>query len=251
MLHRLHERKYKYFEEVNEGVIKQIPVNNTGTVLSVLDVGCGCGALGHAIKEKGYEVWGIENEHDALERAHPCLNRVIGVDLTEMNTIKDHIKDKKFDYVVFSDVLEHVYDPFGIIIEYAKFLKHNGKIIISVPNIAVWEARLKLWFGIFDYQESGVMDMTHIRFFTFKTATELLKNAHVKNIKVDYTPYMVRCLLPIIKKNVKERKDIAHSRAYHFYMKWIYPIEYYGGYFFKRLFAFRIILVGEKGEDMC
>jgi len=72
--------------------------------------------------------------------------------------------------------------------------------LISVPNVAVWTIRIKLLFGNFDYTDTGTMDRTHIRFFTLKTAKMIVKESGCSIVKVDSTPFMVRAILPFIKK---------------------------------------------------
>lgn len=250
MIH-LDRHRYEYLEEVNEGVLKQLPVFNGDFESLVLDVGCGCAALSEAIKKKGYSVWGIEQNKEASNIAVKRLKRLIVADLTNLEEIREEIGNVKFDYLVFSDVLEHTYDPLLILKEYLGFLKNGGRVIISFPNVAVWMNRFKLLFGNFNYTDTGVLDRTHIRFFTFRTAKSLLKATGCDLIKVDYTPYMVRSFLPLIKKIMinpgkEDRGTISDSFFYHLYMKTLYPIEYFIGFLFKPFFAFRIILVGEK-----
>ena len=253
MIH-IHKKKYEYFEEINEGILKFIPFNNTQDTISVLDVGCGSGALSEAIKKKGYVVWGIEENEDAAKKTAQRINKIIHADLTNYEFIKKEIDNNLFDYLIFSDVLEHLYDPFSIVQEYLKLLKMGGYILISVPNGVVWTNRLSFLFGRFEYSDTGVMDRTHIRYFTFKTAIRLLVTAGCSIVKTDYTPYFIRAALPIIKKMYKkgqskgavERSLIIDSPLYSLYMQYVYPLEYICGYLFKPLFAFRIIIMGRK-----
>ncbi len=251
----VHEKRYEYMEEINHGIIKQIPRNNTEDVITVLDVGCGGGALSDEIKKKGYIVWGIENNKNAALKAAKRIHKVINHDLTDYSVIKSEIKNQKFDYIILSDVLEHVYDPFSVLREYMTFLKDHGFLLVSVPNTVVWTNRISFLLGYFDYSDTGVMDRTHIRFFTFKTIINLVKVAGCSIVKVDYTPYFIRVLLPVIKKiflakkNNNDTYELIDSPFYKIYMKYIYPLEYYAGYFLKTLFAFRIIIVGRKNKQ--
>jgi 2-polyprenyl-3-methyl-5-hydroxy-6-metoxy-1,4-benzoquinol methylase len=249
MIH-LHKKKYEYLEEVNEGILRQFaPAVDVGEE-SVLDVGCGSGALSEAIQKKGYSVWGIEAYAPAAEIAAKRITKVITADLTDISAIKRAIGDRKFDHIIFSDVLEHLYDPFTILKEYLTLLKTDGHILISVPNAAVWTNRLKLLFGVFNYADTGVMDRTHIRFFTYRTARELVEAAGCSVVKVDHTPYFVRAALPLIKrvmaKDNDDRREIIDSPLYKMYMKFIYPIEYFIARLRRQLFAFRIIIIGKK-----
>ncbi len=261
MIH-LNKQRYEYLEEVNEGILNQIKKSNDASK-TVLDVGCGYGALSYEIKKLGYTVYGIEGNTAASEKAGTRIDKIINMDLTDIEKIKDELCSTKFDIIIFSDVLEHLYDPFNIVVKYIGFLKPGGQIIISVPNIAVWSKRLKLLFGDFRYTDTGVLDRTHIRFFTFKSASELILSAGLKIEKTDYTPYIIRAFLPIIKKiylkeknvdgmnvdgiNVDgiDKRQILDSSGYRIYLKYVYPLEYFLGYLFKRLFAFRIIIVAK------
>lgn len=241
-------------EEINYGILKQIPINKSKGAIKVLDIGCGSGALSEAIKNNGYIVWGIELNKGSAQKAEKRIDIVINEDLLKFDVIDRIIGDDCFDYIVFSNVLEHVYDPFLTLQHYLKYLKRDGLILISVPNVAVWTNRIKLLFGKFDYYDTGIMDRTHIRFFTFKTAKLIVKKSGCLVKKVDYTPYILRVFLPFIKKlmlrtNNQEKQNtriVIDSPLYKLYLKFIYPIEYLLGYLFKTVFAYEIIVLGQK-----
>jgi len=253
MVHSGNE-KYAYLEEINEGIFKHIPSSPDPEVM-VLDVGCGFGSLSAVIQQKkGYTTWGIEINEDAVSIACKRITKVIQADLTDMETVASLIGDIKFDYVVFSDVLEHLPDPHTVLRAYIDFLKQGGVVLVSVPNVAVWSNRLAFLFGKFEYSDTGVMDRTHMRFFTFRTARVLVEGAGCKIRKIDYTPFLVRAFLPFVKKlllnKVSERgidsQCLVRSPIYKAYMKYFYPIEHFVGSWWKSMFAFRIIIVGEK-----
>lgn len=253
MIH-LHKHRYEYMEEVNLGVLKHFSENKSADKMLVLDVGCGTGALSQAIQMKGYDVWGIELNSEASEIARSRINTLISADITDITRIKSIIGKQKFDYIVFSDVLEHIYDPFSLIKEYMSFLKDGGSVVVSVPNVLTWTNRIKFLFGVFRYQDTGIMDRTHVRFFTLGTLKELVRAVGLEITKVDYTPYFTRVLTPVIKKILLKGKDIQNtdrrqlidSKSYKMYLKYVYPVEYALGYLLKSLFAFRIIVVGKK-----
>jgi len=249
MIH-LHKKRYEYLEEINVGALKQIPDNRTGAPRAVLDVGCGSGALSEMIKRRGYEVWGIEENQEAAARAARRIDRVMQVNLLHHGAVRAAIGERRFDCLLFSDVLEHLYDPYTVLREYLHYLKDGGRVVISVPNALVWTNRLSFFFGRLEYQDTGVMDRTHIRWFTFRSAKRLLCAAGCTLVKVDYTPLFVRAALPLIKRILRrregDRRQIIDSPAYRWYMRVVYPVEYAAGYWRKPLFAFRIILVGTK-----
>ena len=228
---------YPYWEDINEGILLAIPNQKTGPKLRVLDVGCGRAALGQAILERGHSVWGVECEPSAVEKAAARLERVIAPNLNDRMAIEKELAGQDFDCIVFSDVLEHVYDPLGTLRMYLQFLKPGGSVLISVPNIANWEARLNLFFGRFEYATSGVMDRTHIRFFTRSSARRIVKAAGLAVEQVGGTPYLLRACVPLIKRFLasghpsgmepqESRGGIIDSPLYLWYQKLIYPIEY-------------------------
>jgi 2-polyprenyl-3-methyl-5-hydroxy-6-metoxy-1,4-benzoquinol methylase len=253
MIH-IHEHRYEYLEEVNYGIAHQFPPATAGGDQSVLDVGCGSGALAEAISRNGYRVCGIEVHPDSAQKAAGRIARAIQADLTDFNAVAAQLGQERFDHLIFSDVLEHLYDPFIILRQYLAFLKPGGRVFISVPNCVNWVTRLKFMFGSFRYADTGVMDRTHIRFFTFSTAKQLVRAAGCNLVKVDYTPFIVRAFLPLIKRLLFNssastdgtRRTLIDSPLFHFYKRFVYPFEYVLGYWCKPLFAFRIIIVGRK-----
>lgn len=248
------EERHKYLDEINEGVLRQISPNNGSKKGIVLDVGCGTGALSEAIEKKGYIVWGIDASEEAAQIASRRITKVINTDLTDLAHVKAEIGGQLFDYLVFADILEHLYDPLAVMKEYLRFLKDGRYVIVSVPNTVSWLNRILFLFGKFEYTDTGIMDRDHIRFFTFKTAKELVKSAGCSIIRVGYIPYFVRVAQPIIKKLMLKnkrpedtnRRQLLDSPYYKWYMKYINPIEYLLGYFCKSLFAFKMIIVGKK-----
>jgi len=250
----LNKKHYPYLEEINIAVLKQIPISKSFSAeQAVLDVGCGQANLSLEIKKKGYCVWGVEENEFAATKAQSRIDNVIVRNLIAFDKIEEEIKAKQFDYIVFSDVLEHLYDPLSVLNFYLQFLKSDGRVIISVPNAVVWSNRLSFLWGKFEYDDTGVMDRTHIRFFTFKTAKQLVAAAGCAVCHTDLSPFIVRACLPILKKIMIKKSDknnssraIIDSPFYRLYERFIYPIEYAVSYCWRTLFAFRIVVVGKK-----
>jgi O-antigen biosynthesis protein len=146
----------------------------------VLDVGCHSGLMGSLVKAKlKAEVVGLDLDPVALEVARTRLDRVYDVDL-ELEGWADESEEKgegNFDVALFGDVLEHTRDPEFILRETRKLLKPGGKVIVSLPNVANLRVRLGLLRGNFSYAESGILDRTHLRFFTLESAHDLLERA--------------------------------------------------------------------------
>jgi 2-polyprenyl-3-methyl-5-hydroxy-6-metoxy-1,4-benzoquinol methylase len=146
----------------------------------VLDVGCHSGLMGSMVKDQlKAEVVGVDFDPLALNVARARLDRVYEVDL-EFGGWASELLEKgegNFDVALFGDVLEHTTDPESILRETLKLLKPQGKVIVSLPNVANLRVRLGLLRGNFTYAESGILDRTHLRFFTLQSAHELLERS--------------------------------------------------------------------------
>jgi len=141
----------------------------------VLDVGCAQGNVGAGIKERqGAEVWGIETDPAAAAIAGKRLDRVIA---TPVEEAMSELPDGYFDAIVLADVLEHLADPAAVLSGLARKLTANGELVVSLPNVAHWSVVQDLLQGRWNYQDAGILDRTHLRFFTRKTALELFTAA--------------------------------------------------------------------------
>jgi 2-polyprenyl-3-methyl-5-hydroxy-6-metoxy-1,4-benzoquinol methylase len=251
MIH-VNRKTYPYMEEVNEGILREFqrlaPV--TGRVL---DVGCGRAALGGAIRQLGWEVWGVEQSGEACATADKRIHHLVEADLHDLDRVRAALGDTRFDALVFSDVLEHVYDPRTVLEKYLAFVKPGGRVLISLPNAVVWTNRLRLLLGRVDYADTGVMDRTHIRFFTFRTARRLVEATGCRVDRVASTPYLARAVLPLLKRvagrgqaGPADPRALIDSRPYQLYLKYLYPVEHALASLWRTLLAFRIIVVATR-----
>lgn len=147
-----------------------------GTDKDVLDVGCASGYLAKALKERGNRVSGIEYMPEEAEAARPFLEKLVIADLTAISLV-DEFGEGLFDAIVFADVLEHLPDPLETVRGAVPLLKPGGSIIISIPNVAHGAVRLGLLQGSWNYTYTGLLDATHLRFFTRKTLETMLSDA--------------------------------------------------------------------------
>lgn len=240
----LQHRTYPYAEEVNLGVVDALSGARPGRVL---DVGCGRGALGEALTRLGWEVWGIEVDASAAETARARLHRVLVHDLTDVDAVARALAETRFDVLVFSDVLEHVYDPHGLLSAYTRFAVPEGRVVVSVPNAVVLTNRLKYMLGRVEYEDTGVMDRTHIRFFSVATARDLVAASGVRVDAVSSTPSLARLFLPLVKRfmgGAGAPRAVIDSPAYSAYLRFVYPFERWLCDQWKGLLAFRIIVSG-------
>lgn len=174
--------KYDLFNMYAYGVHQKI-VDYVGFKKKVLDVGCAEGKLSEKFHLNGCEVVGIElDQQSAISAKEYCEEMIIG-DLESVELKKEY-KDY-FDFIVFADVLEHLKEPSEVLKNFRYYIKDDGLIIISVPNIANWRMRLKLLFGNFEYEDQGLLDHSHLRFYNFKGLKKMVSDSNLEIIGVD------------------------------------------------------------------
>ena len=157
------------------------PFESAGMILDmippgsrVLDVGCGTGSISFLIRDiRRCTVVGVEPH---AERARKARSRGIDVAASELNGNSASTLGR-FDVVLFADVLEHMPDPLSTLRLSRDLLKARGCLIASIPNVAHWTVRLNLLRGRFDYDVSGIMDATHLRWFTAKGVKQIFSRA--------------------------------------------------------------------------
>lgn len=149
----------------------------TGTSAAVLDVGCAVGYIGEFLRRSSPPRWlaGIEIDPGAAEKARPHYDQVI-VGSIDDQAVWNQLR-RTVDAMIFGDVLEHTADPIAVLRMARPELSDSGRIVVSIPNIGHFKVRLRLLMGKFDYEDWGIMDRTHLRFFTLKTAQEMLRQA--------------------------------------------------------------------------
>lgn len=147
-----------------------------GTGRRVLDVGCDNGSFGRALKERGCWVAGVEIDPTTAEEARQVLDQVEMADLEEAD-LTEVFGPASFDVVVFGDVLEHLRDPLPVLRRSIPLLRAGGYVVASIPNVAHGSVRLSLLKGEFEYSDVGLLDATHLRFFTKDTLEELFADA--------------------------------------------------------------------------
>jgi SAM-dependent methyltransferase len=158
----------------------------------LLDVGAAHGYLAATLRDRGFCVTGIEANPDlAREAAQHCDELVVAdldAPLPPFN--------EPFDVVLCGDVLEHLKDPLAVLTSLSQNLKPDGIVIVSLPNIANLYVRLHLLMGRFDYQDRGILDRTHLRFFTRKTFRQLLDDAGLEVVRLTSTPIPLPLIVP-------------------------------------------------------
>jgi O-antigen biosynthesis protein len=166
----------------------------------VLDVGCSRGDMAAALKDRGCRVTGVEMDPGAAFVAEEICERVIvgDLDLLELPAL---LGTEKFDVVLFGDVLEHLKYPQRVLNMARRLLADDGFIGVSVPNVAHGSIRLMLLKGEFTYEDVGILDDTHLRFYTRKSICDLLEGS---GFLVDSVDWIVA---PITERQLRETLD--------------------------------------------
>jgi SAM-dependent methyltransferase len=153
-----------YYEVQRSEVLPFIPEG----VAKVLEIGCAEGNFGFQLKERGAcEVWGVEFVESAAKRAQRVLDRVLIGDIADL---VDPLPDDYFDLVVCNDVLEHMVDPFTVLSKLKRCISERGVVVSSIPNIRYYPTfRDLLIHKNWEYEEFGILDSTHLRFFTVRS----------------------------------------------------------------------------------
>ena len=159
-----------YYEGANERIIARIP----GDAQRILDVGCAAGKLGEIVKrQRGLgqaarapqvEVWGIELVPEVAADAKARLDHILVGDIEQMDPLP--LPERYFDCMICGDVLEHLRDPERVLRRMRRHLAPEATVIANVPNIAHWSVLVQLLQGQFNYEDKGLLDRTHVHFFT-------------------------------------------------------------------------------------
>ena len=164
-----------YYHQSRSEIWPLIPDN----AIKILDIGCGGGALCAAIK-KQRNVWycGIDISSEAIDYAKEVLDEVHLGDITSMDL---PYANKSFDTLIFADILEHLVHPLDTLRRWLPLLKENGCVVISLPNVRHFTVTIPLiFYGKWEYSDRGILDRTHLRFFTLESARKLICDAGLK-----------------------------------------------------------------------
>jgi methionine biosynthesis protein MetW len=161
-----------YFEFDRPELRELVP----GEARHVLDVRCGAGALGAALREeRGIEVMGLELSADAAASARGRLDAVVEANLDDLEELPFELGS--FDAMVFGDVLEHLHDPHRLLRLLRPWLADDGALVLSIPNVAHWSVVLPLLTqDRWPYADAGLLDRTHVHFFTLAEAELMLRD---------------------------------------------------------------------------
>lgn len=236
--------KYRV-EEQNRALVEAI-----GRPLRVLDVGCGVGLNGAAAKRRGAHVTGIELMPSALAEARERLDEVLAIDIARDVS---HLDGRSFDLMLFGDVLEHLADPAAALERLLPYLEDGGHVIVSLPNVAAWTNRLSLLLGRWDYQSSGILDDTHLRFFTLASSVRLLEGAGLEVLRTAQNPMLVRAardwIAQVMLQDDASPTALRDTLSYKLYQGMVRPLEDAVASLRPELLAFQHVLVARKPPE--
>ena len=170
------DKKIEYFENIRSDIISLVDKGEN----KILEIGCGTGNTGLELKQQGkaVEIVGVDIVPEVLEIAKSKIDKTICADI---ETLKLPFSNEYFDYILLGDVLEHLKNPWEVLLNLKRFIKKRGFIIVSIPNVRYWKVIMNLIFrGEWKYSSEGVLDSTHLRFFTKKSMLELINSANLK-----------------------------------------------------------------------
>lgn len=168
--------RYTFDDNIDPSSSHGIMLALVGRDRDVLDIGCAAGDLARALSRQGCRVSGVEVDEVAAQAARPHLEHLVVGDLETIDLIASQ-RGRRYDTVVFGDVLEHLRDPLHVLRQVPALLVPGGSIVVSIPNVAHASVQISLLQGEFRYRSKGLLDETHLRFFTRKSVMELLAAA--------------------------------------------------------------------------
>ncbi|HEX6277844.1 MAG TPA: bifunctional glycosyltransferase/class I SAM-dependent methyltransferase [Polyangiaceae bacterium] len=216
-LHEMGLHHHPNYEVAPSYKLKKSPLSSHSQILGlvgpsprrVLDIGCGQGELGHALVQRGHTVTGID-----YRPPHFPLDEFIESDLS--NGLPPISVDRKFDVILLADVLEHLADPLSLLRQAVARLADGGSILVSLPNAVHWSMRLQVAWGKFDYTNKGILDRSHLRFFTKASAERLFADAGLAVASHRSTPVPWENVVP---KALGELAQSTVERADYFFTR--------------------------------
>ncbi|MBU2856622.1 class I SAM-dependent methyltransferase [Acidithiobacillus ferrooxidans] len=200
----------------------------------ILDIGCGSGGNASLLQDRcsSSEIVGVTYSAKEAEIARSYMSHVWVLDLE--GDLPTELLSQRFDVLICSHILEHLRDPAFILARLVTMLREGGQVLIAVPNVLSWRMRVQFLFGNFEYQSGGVLDDTHLRFFTYNTADSLLSQS--PDLYLEY-------------KGVSGGVPLWLLRRYLLSGKWCRYIDHYGCRKWPNLFGNQILISAIKSKE--
>jgi 2-polyprenyl-3-methyl-5-hydroxy-6-metoxy-1,4-benzoquinol methylase len=162
------DRSARYYQQSRRDMLKYVPE----TAKRSLELGCAEGNFSELVRKSlGAECWGVEMDRQAAEVAATKLDKVITGDVSD--SLSD-VPDNYFDCIICNDILEHLADPYVLLIQLKEKLTAEGVVVASFPNVRYCRNLFELVVrGNWDYKEHGILDKTHLRFFTYNSLVKM------------------------------------------------------------------------------
>jgi 2-polyprenyl-3-methyl-5-hydroxy-6-metoxy-1,4-benzoquinol methylase len=210
-----------YYTNVNTDLLANIPMN----ARRILEIGCGDGSFGLAVKARNPQVqyFGVELFEEVALIAQTRLDKIVIGDIENDDIFQSVLAlhdNKPFDALIFGDVLEHLRDPWSVLKKLRGLMSPKGICVACIPNIGHWSIHTQLLKGRWDYADAGLLDRTHLRFFTHETMREMFTSAgwtvcksQSRIIQYDKTMEALKTFEPLIASQglnaAKAKQDLA------------------------------------------
>ena len=183
-LQALYDQKVKLYKpsKVRESKILELMRSNTKGK-KVLDIGCADGSFGSKLAKKGALVYGVDISPVAVKIA---IRKLKDAYVADLNNQKLPFAAKTFDFVIASEIIEHLFNPANLLMEIKRVLKDKGILILTTPNFLYWGNRIKFIFGNFKYQTSGIFDEGHVHFYTYRSLRSEIKEAGLNILRENH-----------------------------------------------------------------
>jgi predicted TPR repeat methyltransferase len=217
---------FKDFEGSSHRILIDLITRHVNCGGTLIDLGAAGGELGQAVRRHFDRTFGFEYDIDRIGELHGRFDEVVITDLETVRCLPGNV-----DAVVLADILEHLRDPSILLACVRQSLTPAGFVFISVPNIANITVRLGLLFGIFEYRERGILDSTHLRFYTMRTIKREVENAGFRIVAIRGSSVPIRLIIgwaPEILLRIGERLLTVMTRIW------------------RALFAYQIIIVARR-----
>ena len=194
---------------------------------TLLDLGAAGGELGSAVRDHFARTLGFEFNVDCVGQLCGRFDQVVIADLEKVKHLPERV-----DAIVLADVLEHLRSPADALALVRRSLADDGRLFVSVPNIANITVRLGLLFGVFEYRDRGILDHTHLRFYTKRTIRREVERAGFRILETGGSSVPIRLIIGAFTPE-------PLLRLGELVLTWMTRV-------WRGLFAYQIILVAEK-----
>jgi 2-polyprenyl-3-methyl-5-hydroxy-6-metoxy-1,4-benzoquinol methylase len=219
----------EYYDWVNENLLYLLPLD----ARLVVEIGCAGGAMGHRYKLSNPQARyvGVEYHAEAARIAAYRLDHVVVGDVEQLDAAAVGVVPGTVDCLVYGDVLEHLRDPWTVLRRHAAWLRPGGMAVACIPNVQHWSVFVELLRGKWEYTSHGLLDRTHLRFFTLESIGELFlaaglqpRNPLARMVPGSEFPQLQDLLTPVLSwLQVEVSTYVAQASAYQYLVQAVKP----------------------------